>query len=201
MQRFALGTVGILFVFGLGCGGGGGGTTTDNGPVTDTPATDNPVAMVTFKGELVDFQTKAPVEGADIAVLDNATGKPTGVTGKSGAKGMVELQLPATPAKVGFKVSMADNKDTYQFNIDAGPKETERLWLVSVLTYTVVPKLAGITVDKTKGIVAGGLYFVNDKGEEENVGCATIESAPVGDYRYFDPLTSLPVPQIGRAHV
>ncbi len=172
-------------------------------PATDLPATDlgtpdTPPVMGTFQATLIDFQSKDPVEGALVKVLDNATGLPTGQEVRSKANGLVELQLPKG-IRVGFLASGADAKPTYQFNIDSEAQD-ETLWLVSELTYNVAPALAGLTVDPTKGIVAGGLYFFNDKnqdgrideGEEEKVGCGTIETTPAGEYRYFNPTTGLP---------
>jgi len=53
--------------------------------------------------------------------------------------------------------------------------------------------LAGLTVDASKAIVAGGVYWNNvAESREEHVGCATVVSDPAGEYRYFDPATGRP---------
>jgi hypothetical protein len=164
-------------------------------------AVDVPVVVKgTFKAILEDFQSKSAVEGAKVEVLDNLTGIATGESVMSGADGAVSIELEKG-IKVGFKVSMADSRDTYQFGIDSEAQD-ETLWLVSETTYVLAPAAAGLTVDSSKGIVAGGVYFFNDlngndkidDGEEEKVGCATIATDPAGEYRYFNPSSGLPGP-------
>jgi hypothetical protein len=44
------------------------------------------------------------------------------------------------------------------------------------------------TVIKNLVSLIGGI----SEGEEEKVGCATIETSPAGEYRYFNPTTGLP---------
>lgn len=192
----------------LACGGGGGGSSdpgtqgdilaTDQTPLDQLPTdqvqteqvtTDLPVENVTFKAKVLDFQTKQPVEGADVVVLENDSGKETNTNVKSGQNGVVEIQLPKGKL-VGFKVSKEKSRDTYQFGI-ASDAQDETLWLVSELTYKMAPAMAGLTVDETKGIVAGSIYFLNN-GQEEHVGCATVVTDPSGDIRYFNPKTGLP---------
>jgi hypothetical protein len=175
-------------------------TAKDTTPTDTTPADtgkDTTVVMGTFKGTIIDFQTKAPVEGATITVMDNETGKETTTVVTSKAGGAVEIQLPKGTL-VGFKNFKEGSKNTYQFNMNS-EGQTETLWLVSELTYTVAPQLAGLTVDTSKGIVAGGLYWINPTtSDEEPIGCAVIKSDPQGDIRYFAdnglpaPLTSAP---------
>jgi hypothetical protein len=165
-------------------------------PAADVPATDAPVAdvpvMGTFKALLIEFGSNPPagVEGAELEVINDDTGIATGQKVTSGANGAVELQLPVG-MKVGFKATAVDYHDTYQFGIDSDA-QSEILFIVTETLYTLAPALAGLEVDATKAIVGGAIYWVNATPAEEMVGCATIESTPAGDYRYFDPLTGRP---------
>ena len=130
--------------------------------------------------------TRLPIDGAKIQVLDNTTGEdlPIGAISDSGA--VTISGIPASVTQIGLRNSLTPgNKNTYQFNMDA-EAQNEVLWLVSEATYTLAPSLAGITLDTTKGVIAGGLYFVNDQDEEETVGCGTVTTTPAGDIRYFD---------------
>lgn len=141
-------------------------------------------AVGTLSGTLVDFQTRQPINGALVQVLDNSTGEAIPVCTTS-ANGTVTLSgIPATMAKVGLRNTMLGNKDTYQFNM-ALNASGEVLWLVSETTYTLAPMAAGLTVDPTKGAVAGGVYFVNATSQEEPVGCAAVSTDQGGDIRYF----------------
>lgn len=182
------------------------GTTTDPGPVQDPGPTTDPgpipdpgpldpgtVEKVTFKAVVKDNLTKEILKGATVVAYDNVTGEATAYQATSGQDGKVTMELPKAAGKMGFKVSLAGFKDTYQFNIaiDSGVEET--LWAVSVNGYNLAASLAGFTPDPAKGIVAGAIYWVNDQGDEEFVGCATITSEPAGEYRYFGD-TGLPAP-------
>jgi hypothetical protein len=156
---------------------------------TDTPVD---VQLGTFKATLIEFGSNPPagVEGAELAVIDESTGKATGQTVTSGANGAVEAQLPVG-IKVGFKAMATDYHDTYQFGISSDAQD-EILYIVTETLYTLAPALAGLEVDTTKAIVGGAIYWVSGSNAEEMVGCATVESTPAGDYRYFDPATGRP---------
>jgi hypothetical protein len=153
-----------------------GETTTPEETVTPT--------KVTFKGTLIGFGTDLPVADASIELFDNDTGNGTGVTSVSGANGEVEFPDMDSTKKLAFKTSKENHKDTYQFNYEPDAAD-ETLWIVSNTVYQMALGLAGLVVDAGKGTVAGAIYFVNDKGEEEPVGCATVSSDPAGDVRYM----------------
>lgn len=171
----------------VACGGDDGDTDTtpandvvaDNG--TDDVASDAPAPKKQFSGILIDFQTRKGLAGAKLYVLDNATGKETGeVLTSSGAEtpatdddGIVTAEFDGAIDKVGFVARLEGQKDTYQLHLPADG-QNETLWSVSNGTYVAAPALAGISIDPTKGILAGGLYFRDAAGEEEGVGCGTI---------------------------
>jgi hypothetical protein len=150
------------------------------------------VTKVTFKGKVIEFGSKPPkpIEGADIVLLDMKDGKATTTTLKSGAGGAVEIPDLDSDKKIGLKMSKADYKDTYQYGFDPAAQD-ETIWIVTTTLYNLAPALAGLVVDTTKGIVAGGVYF-DDAGTEKMVGCAKVQSEPAGEYRYFDPASGLP---------
>lgn len=178
--------------FGLvACGGDSGGD--DTATATDTPATDNgtgdvaddtPVAKKQFSGILIDFQTRAKLKGAKLHVLDNATGKETGEILESGEEGVVLAEFDGGIDKVGFMVRLEGQKDTYQLHY-AADGQNETLWSVSNGTYVAAPALANISIDPTKGILAGGLYYTTPAGEEEGVGCAQIRVLGESDPETF----------------
>lgn len=148
---------------------------------------DGDVQATPFSGTIVDFMTRMPFEGALVQVLDNTTGQKIPACATSGSDGLVTISgIPADIDLIGLMNTSAEgNKDTYQFNMDSDATG-ETLWIVSNATYMLAPGLAGVTLDTTKGVVAGGLYFVNDLDEEEPVGCGTVTTTPAGDIRYFD---------------
>ena len=139
---------------------------------------------MTFQGILTGFGTDQPVAGATVELLNNDTGAGTGTTTISGENGEVSLELE-TGMKVGFKATLANYKETYQFNISAEAQD-ETVWIVPESIYNMSLGLAGLQVQAGKGTVAGAVYFVNASNEEEPVGCATVESDPeTEDIRYF----------------
>ncbi|HOI09069.1 MAG TPA: hypothetical protein PK313_01205 [Myxococcota bacterium] len=203
---------------------GDSGTTTDpgSGPVDhgnpsdpgvqpDNGSTDDGTPPGRFTGQLVDFQSKVGMEGVDVTVLDNDTGEPLDPVRfppfKSGVNGLIDL--PLDPGMmVAFKANGKDKsgvwtfKDSFQYNIPSDA-QNKRLYAVNVITYSTAPKTAGIIVDKTKGILAGTVYWKNEaEGTEEFVGCVTIEAlvadgsstTPQGEVRYFSPDTDMPTP-------
>jgi hypothetical protein len=142
-----------------------------------------------FKATLQDPTALVAINTAhDILVLDNETGEELGKQAKSGTGGAFTIEdMP--DGKVGFLVKgiAPDTIDTYQFNIDARAQD-EDIWVVAKSTATLVPNLASFTADKTKASISGAVYWINAKGEEEKVGCATVEFAGSGDaadIRYF----------------
>lgn len=199
------------FLIVAGCDDSGSGSDATMGQ--DTPTTQDTVTppdatTVTFVGQLVDFKAKKGRKGVDITVLDNDTGEPmTGISPlKSGDDGVFQLTLPPG-LLVGFKSTGQEEvtsgipmkfQTTYQFNIPSDA-QGKRIYAVDTITYTTAPKTAGINVDRTKGILAGTIYWTNPANQEEEfVGCATIRAVPVeggdpvGEVRYFDPNNDLP---------
>lgn len=214
MFRFVLCSVLVLAFALLGCKSEEEGGPTDQGPQQDLAQQDQvqdlaqqdqtAPEMVTFKATVKDNLTKELLKGATVVAYDNETGQPTQYQAVSNDQGKIEMQLPKAAGKMGFKVSLSGFKDTYQFNIaiDTGAEET--LWAVSEGAYSVAASLAGFTPDPTKAVVAGAIYWVNDQGEEEYVGCATITTDPPGEYRYFGdsgmpaPLAQVPETTTGK---
>ena len=199
---------GALFVACSSSGNGG----------NDTIGTDTPADAVAsgFIGQLVDFASKTGRKGVDIVVLNNDTGLELDIVKypplKSGDEGVFELALPPG-MKVGFKTSGTEVVTTgiamqfqtsYMFNIPSDA-QGKRIYAVNKVTYMTAPATAGLVVDKTKGILAGTVYWKNaTAGTEDFVGCALVKAIPVdgteavGDVRYFDPKYDLPGP-LGKA--
>jgi hypothetical protein len=188
-----------VFVVGVAAAGCDGGTPNNAPPDMAvlppdlvTPPDLTGAQLEPFYAKVVEFGSKPPkyIADADVALIDDL-GNPTGVSGKTGADGSITIMIP-TGKPAGFKVSKVKNKDTYQFGLRPMPPEGETLWIVTESLYDLAPALAGVTVDKTKGIVAGSVYWVNSSNVEEHVGCAKVSTDKGGDVRYFDPNTGLP---------
>jgi len=191
-----VGLIALGMFFLPSCGGDDGGEVTGQFWTGECPdgwsasgnecVYDGTTHTTSFTGTIVDFMTRQPINNAKIQVLDNATGAPLPVGAVSSNGSVTVTGIPADVTLIGLKNTLAPgNKDTYQFNMSATAQD-ETLWLVSDATYTLAPSLAGVTLDTTKGVVAGGLYFVNDLDEEEPVGCGTVTTTPSGVIRYFD---------------
>jgi hypothetical protein len=185
---------------------------------SDEGGSDATVAAGTFTGTVVDFASKAPMEGVDLQVLDNVTGQPLDAAKypvvKSGAGGAVSLELPKG-LEVGFKTwgnstSGLKFKDGFQFNI-ASDAQAKRLYAVNIVTYAGALSTAYIkAADETIfGHLAGSVYYKNKDGQDEFVGCVVIQvydeagklleevtdatgRATEAGVRYFDTKTDLP---------
>lgn len=161
----------VLCAWGVtGCGGGD----------------DNGNGGKIFKGTVKDRMSRTPLPGKTCRAVDNDTGDPIpGFEFVSEAGGKVTIEdLPGD--LVGFHCDAVpgDHIDTYQFNISTTATD-EEIWLVDLGTYQMGPALAGLTLDTSKGLVAGSMYWVNAAGEEEPVGCAEVTSSTGGEVRYF----------------
>jgi len=149
---------------------------------------------VTFTAAVLGFgegDPAQPKEGVKIEALNNDTGKPLGKSTVSDADGNMSLELTAGKL-VGFKMTLDGYKDTFQYDLEPDAKD-ETLWAVSINIYNLALGVAGLTVDAGNSTLAGAVYFVNDKGEEEAVGCATVTTdPPTDDVRYM--ATEQPLP-------
>jgi len=153
-----------------------------------------------FKANVHNFVSDKPLSGVKVWALNNTTGEklPNVDPQVSDGSGWVVFNnLP--DEEVGFLCegegagTSRTKADTYQFNIDSGAQD-EKLWSVDGNTYNVAPLGAHLNLDATKGVAAGAVYWVNDSGEEEIVGCATVKTKPEGgEARYFTA-ARLPVP-------
>ncbi len=189
----------VLGCFAFGCGDddddtdtSGGDTDTDTDTDTDADGArgDTDASQEHLKGTVIGVGSDTPVPNLKVTALTNCDATPiAGQETTSGADGTAEFtDLPVDEeGLVGFKVDGVPNQfvDTYQFNLE-GNRTDETLWSVDFATYTMAPALAGVEVDKTKAIAAGGLYFVDSQGNEHPVGCATVEPLnDEADLRYF----------------
>ena len=142
-------------------------------------------------GRVLDLgaEGQVPVEGAAITFLD-LDGNPTGFSTISGAEGLFEIELPGG-GPVSAKVSKTGFSDTYQFDAELTDKGIE-LWIIQKTLIEGAVTGTGLQVVAGNGIVISSVRFKNDQGEDEQVGCATVESVPAADIRYFDPATYFP---------
>jgi len=163
-------------MFACSSGGSGG---------TDAVQQDIGTNMVTFRGVFMDFQSKSPKEGVDLLVLNDDTGEPLDLEKyppfKSGKNGKVELTLPAG-ILVAFKASGKDStgwfefKTSYLFHV-ASNEQARNIYGVNILTYNAALSTAFVKLvdPNSLGHLAGTVYYVNEKGEEEFIGCLIIE--------------------------
>ncbi|RLB58389.1 MAG: hypothetical protein DRI34_04960 [Deltaproteobacteria bacterium] len=140
-----------------------------------------------FKATVKDRMSRTPMGGITVTAVDNSTGQPlAGFEEVSEPDGSITFEgLPGE--KVGFLCHEVpgEHVDTYQFNISTTAQD-EELWLVDLGTYQMAPALGGVTLDTSKGVVAGSIYWVNAQGEEEPIGCAQVVDEPAtGAVRYF----------------
>lgn len=151
---------------------------------------------VTFRAQIRDYLSKEAKIGVLVTVIDNDTGEATAVTATAAAEGMVEFELDKG-RMYGFRSTLADHMDTYVWNIPSelpAGIDYEIIWILSDVGFGMAAALAGFTPDPAKATIAGGLYWVNDAGEEEYVECGTIKTVPGGEYRYLSGTTGLPAP-------
>lgn len=131
--------------------------------------------IASFLAVVIDFQTRAPLAGANVQQIDGASGQPVGNPLTSDASGVVQTTVEACSGVGSFRVRLAGQRDTYSLHVPVpAGGQAATLWSVSNGTYVAAPALAGISMDESKGLLIGGLYFVNAQAEYEGVGCATI---------------------------
>jgi hypothetical protein len=148
--------------------------------------TDGDVVTAGFKGILYDRISNVAQSDITVKAVDHDTGEILPgfetVTKFDGS-----LSFDGLPAgKIGFLAVKVVGEfiDTYQFAIDSDSQD-EKLWIVDLGTYQIAPPAAGITIDPTKGLLAGNFYWVDEEGEEIMIGCATVASDTGGEVRYF----------------
>ncbi len=127
--------------------------------------------------------------GAEVAVLDNATGEPLGPSGETDDKGEVALELEPG-LTFGLRVKKDAYVDRYYFDI----REEWGSFEVGMLPGAVVEmvsQMIGLTWDPSKGIVTGRIVFQTEQGKED-VGCAVVESDKPGEVRYWDADQDVP---------
>ena len=115
--------------------------------------------LVTVSGTAQDFQSDRALSGAIVSVLNNDTGEPTGVCGKTDSAGKLAVKVPKGK-KVAFSTSKLEDqaKDTYQFNITYTTDSDETFFSVSNITAQLIPGIIGEPLDPTKATVAGTVY-------------------------------------------
>ena len=185
-----------LLILWVGCGDDDDDDDDDSGSDDDDDSVDEG-DKGQINGCVHDFQTKQPVQGALVELLDNTTGETLGVeTTSPGGDGCVTLQIPEdyTQDEVGIRTSRDDYKTTVQFYFDDGLVGEEFL-IVSNSTASLVALSLGITIDEEMGFAAGALYW-GDETDENPIGCGKLEIDPPnpGNLHYFGidnlPLTA-----------
>ncbi|MBI5525316.1 MAG: hypothetical protein HY897_03210 [Deltaproteobacteria bacterium] len=158
------------------------GATPDAGGTTDAGW----LATGQFTAKAVDFFTKSPIKGAQIDVLDDATGEPTGMTTTSLEDGTFAFDgLPDAAVNIGVRATMTDYMPTVQYHF---PKDAQHVTVnvVSNSTVGIISALLGVEVDPAKGSVAGGVFW-GDLTGYEGIGCAMVTTEPAsGAIHYTD---------------
>jgi hypothetical protein len=143
-----------------------------------------------FTATVLDFFNKITVPGATAHAVDNSTAADLGISQVSDAYGKVAFDFSATPQKndlVGFKddsivVGVTQYIETYKFNLKTTAKNAQ-IWLFDKVTFD---QSVGLE-DKAHqdmffadlasggyGTFGGRVYFVDSRGVETPVGCATV---------------------------
>ncbi|MCZ7585505.1 MAG: hypothetical protein M5R36_20380 [Deltaproteobacteria bacterium] len=136
------------------CGGGDDDDDDDDAGGDDDDVSEGEPG--TLHGFVRDFQTKTPVQDADVEILNDETGDPFDppITATSPSNGEVSFDLPDGVDKVGVKVTKSGSTDTVQFHFDSGLQNEEFL-LVSNATKDLVALSLGKELDETKSVFAG----------------------------------------------
>jgi uncharacterized protein YunC (DUF1805 family) len=152
---------------------------------------DDDTGTGSFGGIVVDYLTSAPKVGATVELLNNTTGESfaPAISGTTGADGAISFtDVPAGETMVGVKVDTTSYTTTIQYDFAVGTADANIL-AVSNTTVALIAGSLGVTIDVTKGQVAGKVFWVPTTGSLEDVGCATVTSAPVdADIYYFGAL-------------
>ena len=152
---------------------------------------DDDTGTGSFGGIVVDYLTSAPKVGATVELLNDTTGESfdPAISGTTDADGAISFtDVPAGETMVGVKVDTANYMTTIQYDFAVGTTDANIL-AVSNTTVTLIAGSLGVTVDDTKGQVAGKVFWVPTSGSPEDVGCATVTSDPVdADIYYFGAL-------------
>ncbi|MCU0661784.1 MAG: hypothetical protein MUC50_05595 [Myxococcota bacterium] len=163
---------------------------------TDVLDTDTNTNDAKLCGTVIGFGSDTPVPNMKVILLDNDTAELLAMPEQtSGSDGRLCISGLPEGKRVGLKVVGVPGQfvDTYQFNIRTDA-QNEKIWIMSKSTFTASPKMAQVTVDPTKGIAAGGGYWLDKDRKEYPVECGTIEPLTgEADIRYFND-QGLPAP-------
>lgn len=134
---------------------------------------------------------KVPLVGAEVAILDNTTGQPTGQSGQTDANGEAAFDLAE-----GLVFAVSVKKETY---VDRYLLDIREEWgsldvgMLPLAMIEAVAQMIGVSWDPSNGLVTGRIVFHSEEGEED-VGCAIVESDQGGEVRYWDPAQDMPAP-------
>lgn len=150
---------------------------------------EEPSKFVVRVMEEADAGQDLPVVGAEVAILDNNTGQPTGLSGETDQDGTVEFHIKAGQV---FAVSVKKDPYIHRYFFDVrGEWGFLDVGMLRVELIDMVANQIGLSWDRTKGIVAGQVVFPSEQGDE-SVGCAVVESDKGGPIRYWDPVEDMP---------
>ncbi|MBW1812054.1 MAG: hypothetical protein JRJ87_27965 [Deltaproteobacteria bacterium] len=152
---------------------------------------DNQCVLAGFSARVQQFGGEALIYNVEIRALDNTSGAELGINAVSGTNGWVAFEeLPDGP--VGFRaVGVPDAfVDTYQYHF-ASASVGERIWIVDETNFVGAPLMAGVNQLAGNALIFGRLSWLSATGDDEDVGCATIEVTPDnGEVRYMRDSTN-----------
>ncbi|HPM76172.1 MAG TPA: hypothetical protein PK961_03705 [bacterium] len=181
-------SVALGLVIMIGCGDDDDDDNDDGGDDDDDGGADS------LRAHVVDFQNQdLALQGVLVEALDNVTGEPFDppIQVTSPEDGWVTLTgFPEGVTQVAIRCSRDDYMDTMQYNFDVGATEEEFL-VVAHDTRDIVVGTLGVTLDTTKALGAGGVYWGNPM-DENPVGCAEVTADPPVDEVFYFNLSLLP---------
>lgn len=147
-----------------------------------------------LNARVVDFQNQdLALQGVLVQALDNQTGEPfdPAIEVTSPSDGWVTLTgIPAGVEQIAVRCSRSNYMDTVQYNFDVGATGEEFL-VIAHDTRDIVTGTLDVTLDPTKAMGAGGVYWGNAL-DENPVGCAEVTSDPAVDEIFYFNLSLLP---------
>jgi hypothetical protein len=137
---------------------------------------------------LTDVLTGAAVPGATCELVrDDGSSFSPPVTVTSDSSGMCTFNGGAKTDLYSAKVTMNGYITIYAFDWPVIANTGGWVFrMVTPLERTGLALLLGVTLDSSKGVVAGGVDWIGSDGTSQDVGCATVSDDASDTFFYFD---------------
>ncbi|MCB9477465.1 MAG: hypothetical protein H6685_11395 [Deltaproteobacteria bacterium] len=159
-------------------------TSTTTTTTTTTSTTTTTIPHILY-GHVLSYPADNPVPTAQVELIDDVTGYPfvpeiKTFTDTSGGVRFDDLPFEGGD-RVGVRVKGDGYVDTYEYHFVVGSTNQQFRVAEETLVKNVDLYLGDYDIEAGRGIISGGVYWRNEDGVEEAVGCAVVDINIVGE--------------------